>query len=102
MGIDLSNYATPEDVIANGNQVNFNTIGKTGKMNIVTNKTITTIDGTTTIASGYSKQSNSIIYANFEVTSKGGLSERNLYIATDKQTSNSLPFGGFPGTRRFS
>lgn len=41
------------------------------------------------------------IFFNF-LTNNTVSSEYNSYIATDRATSNSLPFGGFPGTKRFS
>ena len=91
-----------EDTISNGTIVTFSSMSYPLTMRLTFNAPGLQLDASSTISSShtidYPIQS---IFFNF-LNTDVALSEYNNYIATDRATNNVLPFGGYPGTKRFS
>ena len=92
---------SPSTIINTGTAITFSGVNF-GTMELIFNKLITFVGGGTIAAAEKIEYPTQAIFFDFLSTTDSSAEDYNNYIATDRATSISLPFGGFPGTKRFA
>ncbi len=100
------NYPSPETIITEGEQIEIRS-GVANTLSYILNNDVKDITDTTVVATAGTEYARvdgdptAEFFLDF-ATPNNGRTGRSLYIATDRTSSNPLPFGGFPGTRRYN
>ena len=92
---------SPSTIINTGTAITFSGVNF-GTMELIFNKLITFVGGGTIAAAEKIEYPTQAIFFDFLSTTDSSAEDYNNYIATDRATSIPLPFGGFPGTKRFA